>query len=82
MHRYAEDRYLSSTPVLLHRCQHQRVVCMKQRAPTRRQLGDMSILAHIRNAFALSRGTYGSPCMHIALDEVGIALGRHRTQHG
>ena len=51
----------------------------KQRAPSRRQLDDMMILAHIRNQFALSRETYGSPRLHVALNEAGIAVGRHRT---
>ena len=51
----------------------------KQRAPSRRQLDDMIILAHIRNQFALSRETYGSPRMHVELNEAGIHVGRHRT---
>ena len=51
----------------------------KQRAPSRRQLDDMIILAHIRNQFALSRETYGSPRPHVELNEAGIAVGRHRT---
>ncbi len=33
-----------------------------------RQLDDMVILAHILNQFALSRGTYGSPRMHVELN--------------
>ncbi len=51
----------------------------KHRAPSRHQLDDMIILAHIRNHFALSRETYGSPRMHIELCEEGIVVGRHRT---
>ncbi len=39
----------------------------------------MIILAHIGNQFALSRETYGSPRMHIELNEEGIRAGRHRT---
>ena len=51
----------------------------KQRAPSRHQLDDMMILAHIRNQFALSRDTYGSPRMHVELNEAGIEVGRHRV---
>ena len=51
----------------------------KHRRPSRRQLDDMIILAHIRNQFALSRETYGSPRMHVELSEEGIRAGRHRT---
>ncbi|NKW80312.1 IS3 family transposase [Ochrobactrum pecoris] len=51
----------------------------KHRVPSRRQLDDMVILAHIRNQFALSRETYGSPRMHVELNEEGIRAGRHRT---
>ncbi len=39
----------------------------------------MIILAHIRNQFALSCETYGSPRMHVELNEEGIRAGRHRT---
>ena len=39
----------------------------------------MIILAHIRNASALSPQTYGSPRLHVALNEAGIAVGCHRT---
>lgn len=51
----------------------------KHRLPSRSQLDDMIILAHIRNQFALSRGTYGSPRMHVELNEEGIQAGRRRT---
>lgn len=36
-------------------------------------------LAHIRTAFALSNGTYGSPRMHQDLVADGHEIGRHRT---
>jgi HTH-like domain len=36
-------------------------------------------LAHIRTAFALSNGTYGSPRMHRDLVDEGHEIGRHRT---
>lgn len=51
----------------------------KHRRPSRRQLDDMIVLAHIRNQFALSRQTYGSPRMHVELCEEGMSVGRHRT---
>ncbi|WP_433850450.1 IS3 family transposase [Brucella pseudogrignonensis] len=51
----------------------------KHRLPSRRQLDDMIILAHIRNQFELSRETYGSPRMHVELNEEGSRAGRHRT---
>lgn len=51
----------------------------KHRLPSRRQLDDMIILAHIRNQFVHSRETYGSPRIHVELNEEGIRAGRHRT---
>ena len=36
-------------------------------------------LAHIRTAFALSNGAYGSPRMHRDLVDEGHEIGRHRT---
>ena len=39
----------------------------------------MVYLAHIRTAFALSNGTYGSPRMHCDLVDEGHEVGRHRT---
>lgn len=47
----------------------------KHRCPSRRQLDDMIILAHSLNQFALSRETYGSPRMHVELNEEGIRAG-------
>ena len=47
--------------------------------PSRHQLDDMIILAHIRNHFALSRETYGSPRMYVELYEEGSAAGRRRV---
>ena len=44
-----------------------------------RQQQDMVYLAHIRTAFALSNGTYGSPRMHRDLVDEGHEIGRHRT---
>jgi transposase InsO family protein len=39
----------------------------------------MVYLAHLRTAFALSNGTYGSPRMHRDLVNEGHEIGRHRT---
>jgi len=37
------------------------------------------MLAHVRSAFALSNGTYGSPRMARQLQNDGFAMGRRRT---
>ncbi len=39
----------------------------------------MGVLAHVRSAFALSNGTYGSPRMVRELRDGGLAIGRRRT---
>ena len=51
----------------------------KGRGPSRRQLDDMIYLAHIREHFELSNGTYGYPRMHVELIEEGLAIGKHRV---
>jgi putative transposase len=51
----------------------------QERPACRRQRQDMVYLAHIRTAFALSNGTYGSPRMHRDLVDDGHEIGRHRT---
>ena len=51
----------------------------KGRTPSRRQLEDMIYLAHIREHFELSNGTYGYPRMHAELVEEGLAIGKHRV---
>lgn len=48
------------------------------REPSARQQGDMVLLAHIREAFRLSHGTYGSPRMHRELQDQGLGAGRRR----
>jgi putative transposase len=51
-----------------------------KRHPTcRRQQEDMVLLAHVRSAFALSHGTYGSPRMTRELQDSGLEVGRRRT---
>jgi len=51
----------------------------KGRPASRRQCEDMILLAHIRNAFALSNETYGSPHMTRDLQDDGFAIGRRRV---
>ena len=51
----------------------------QDRPACRRQQQDLVYLAHIRTAFALSNGTYGSPRMHRDLVDEGHEIGRHRT---
>ena len=51
----------------------------KDRPASRRQRDDMLMLAHVRSAFALSNGTYGSPRMARELQDDGFAIGRRRT---
>jgi putative transposase len=65
-----------------------RPACRRQRddTPTRRhanattrQRDDRVLLAHVRSAFALSNGTYGSPRMTRELQDAGLVVGRRRT---
>ena len=51
----------------------------KDRPACRRQREDMVLLAHVRSAFALSNGTYGSPRMTRELQDSGLAVGHRRT---
>ena len=51
----------------------------QERPACRRQQQDMVYLAHIRTAYALSNGTYGSPRMQRDLVDEGHEIGRHRT---
>src|ERR1700730_10732070 len=51
----------------------------KDRPASRRQHDDMVLLAHVRSAFALSNGTYGSPPMMSELQDHSFAVGRRRT---
>ncbi len=51
----------------------------KDRPASRRQREDMILLAHIRNAFALSNETYGSPRMTRDLQDEGFEVGRRRV---
>jgi putative transposase len=49
------------------------------RSASKRQRGDMVMLTHVRSAFSLSNGTYGSPRMTRELQDDGFAIGRRRT---
>lgn len=51
----------------------------KRRPASRRQSDDMVLLAHIRAEFSTSNETYGSPRMHVELNEQGLGVGRHRV---
>ena len=51
----------------------------KGRPASRRQQDDLIYLAHIRTAFELSNGTYGSPRMHRDLVDDGHSIGRRRV---
>jgi putative transposase len=44
------------------------------RPACRRQRDDMVLLAHVRSAFALSNGTYGSPRMTRELQDSGLTV--------
>ena len=50
----------------------------RSRPACRRQRDDMVLLAHVRSAFALSNGTYGSPRMTRELQDSGLTVGRRR----
>jgi putative transposase len=51
----------------------------RSRPASRRQRDDLVLLAHIRSAFTLSNGTYGSPRLTRELQDAGLAVGRRRT---
>ena len=44
-----------------------------------RQRGDMKVLAHIREQYGLSLGSYGRPRMTMELKEVGLDVGERRV---
>ena len=51
----------------------------RSRPASSRQREDLVLLAHIRSAFTLSNGTYGSPRMTRELQDEGLQVGRRRT---
>lgn len=50
-----------------------------RRGPSHRQRTDMMLLAHIRDQFALSLGSYGRPRMTQELKELGMQVGHRRV---
>jgi putative transposase len=50
-----------------------------KRRPSRRAEADAALLAEIRAAHAISRGTYGAPRIHAELTVKGIRVGRKRV---
>ena len=53
----------------------------RHRLPSRRQQANQRLLVRIREAYALSRNTYGSPRIQAALQRQGIACSRKRVAH-
>ena len=49
------------------------------RPMSKRQRGDMKVLAHIREHYGLSLGTYGRPRMTMELKEAGLDIGERRV---
>ena len=48
----------------------------RSRPASRRQRDDLVLLAHVRSAFVLSNGTYGSPRMTRELQDQGLRSSR------
>ena len=46
---------------------------------SQRQRGDMKVLAHIREQYGLSLGSYGRPRMTMELKEAGLDVGERRV---
>ena len=57
------------------RRQPKRLFCLARSAGVPPQRDDMVLLAHVRSAFALSNGTYGSPRMTRELRDSGLTVG-------
>lgn len=51
----------------------------RRRGPSARAVSDAELTEKIRTVHARSRGTYGSPRVHAALTDEGIACGRRRV---
>ncbi len=50
-----------------------------KREPSARARSDEQLTAHMRTIHQWSRGTYGSPRMHVELNSRGVAVGRHQV---
>ena len=59
---------------------HSGYFAWRGRPACRRQRDDLVLLAHVRSAFALSNGTYGSPRMTRELRDSGLRVGRRRSR--
>jgi transposase InsO family protein len=53
----------------------------RHRLPSRRQQANQGLLVRIREAYALSKNTYGSPRIQAALRRQGIVCSRKRVAH-
>lgn len=51
----------------------------KKRGISSRQRENMELLDKIKQAYAISRGTYGSPRITVELQETGIMCGKNRV---
>ena len=51
----------------------------RTRPPSQHDRQDAVLITHIRSAFAMSNGTYGSPRMTRELQDEGVIVGRHRV---
>ena len=51
----------------------------RARPTSRRSRGDMKVLAHIREQYGLSLGSYGRPRMTMELKEAGLDVGERRV---
>ncbi len=51
----------------------------RARPKSRRSRGDMKVLAHIREQYGLSLGSYGRPRMTMELKEAGLDIGERRV---
>ena len=49
------------------------------RPACQRECTDLKVLAHIREQYSLSKGTYGRPRMTMELKEVGLDVGERRA---
>jgi putative transposase len=51
----------------------------RRRGPSARSVADQALADQIRRVHARSRGTYGSPRVHVELREAGVRVGRKRV---
>jgi putative transposase len=75
----AKKDFPRTPPLSCARRQPEWLFRLEDRFASKRQHSDMVMLAHVRSAFALSDGTYGSPRMTRELKDDGLTMGRRRT---